>query len=69
MKINKTKAAPGETTGGRLVKLSKELGLKGLFTGLTTRLVMVGTITAFQFAIYGSIKKSLNATKSVEISK
>ena len=68
-KINKTKAAPGETTGGRLVKLSKELGLKGLFTGLTTRLVMVGTITAFQFAIYGSIKKSLNATKSVEISK
>ncbi|WFD36500.1 mitochondrial phosphate carrier protein [Malassezia cuniculi] len=68
-KINKTKALPGETTGGRLVKFSKELGITGLFTGLTTRLVMVGTITAFQFAIYGGIKKSLNATKSTEISK
>lgn len=68
-KVNKTKAAPGETTGGRLFKLSKELGVRGLFTGLKTRLVMVGTLTALQFSIYGEIKKALGATNSVEISK
>lgn len=68
-KINKSKGLPGETISGRLWKMSKDLGVKGLFTGLTTRLVMVGTLTALQFAIYGSIKKSLNATKSTEISK
>lgn len=67
-KINKTKAAPGETTTGRLIKMSKDLGPVGLFTGLGTRLVMVGTLTALQFAIYGSIKSALGATKGVEIS-
>ncbi|WFD18607.1 mitochondrial phosphate carrier protein [Malassezia caprae] len=68
-KVNKTKALPGETTGGRLLKFAKELGPVGLFTGLTTRLVMVGTMTAFQFGIYGEIKHALGATNSVEIAK
>lgn len=68
-KINKTKALPGETTAGRLVKFARELGVSGLFTGLTTRLIMVGTITAFQFGIYGEIKAALGATNSTEISK
>ncbi|WFD00833.1 mitochondrial phosphate carrier protein [Malassezia yamatoensis] len=68
-KINKNKALPGETTGGRLVKYSRELGIAGLFTGLTTRLIMVGTITALQFGIYGEIKAALGATNSTEISK
>lgn len=68
-KINKTKALPGETTVGRLVKFSGELGVVGLFTGLTTRLIMVGTITALQFGIYGEIKAALGATNSTEISK
>lgn len=68
-KINKTKGAPGESTLGRLAKFSKELGFSGLFTGLSTRLVMVGTMTAFQFGIYGEIKKALGATNSVEIAK
>merc|ERR1712058_135157 len=49
--------------------LSKEIGVRGLFTGLKTRLVMVGTLTALQFSIYGEIKKALGATNSVEISK
>ena len=48
--------------------MSKDLGFVGLFTGLGTRLVMVGTLTALQFAIYGSIKSALGATKGVEIS-
>ena len=54
---------------GRLIKFSRDLGVKGLFTGLTTRLVMVGTMTALQFGIYGQIKSALGATGSVEIAK
>jgi solute carrier family 25 phosphate transporter 3 len=53
-KINKTKGLPGEGTISRLAKIGKELGLKGSFTGLGARLVMVGTLTAGQFAIYVS---------------
>ena len=40
-KINKTKALPGETTAGRLLKLSGQLGVTGLFTGLGARYVIV----------------------------
>jgi len=49
------------------VNLAKDLGVKGLFTGLGARLVMVGSLTAFQFAIYGDIKRVLNATGGTEI--
>lgn len=58
-KINKTKGLPGESTVARLVKIAGELGIRGAFAGLPTRLVMVGGITAGQFAIYGDIKKAL----------
>ncbi|TYJ58359.1 hypothetical protein B9479_000905 [Cryptococcus floricola] len=66
-KINKTKGAPGQSTTSRLVQMAGTLGAKGLFTGMTTRLVMIGTLTAGQFLIYGDIKKALNATGGVEI--
>jgi solute carrier family 25 phosphate transporter 3 len=68
-KINKTKGLPGEGTTSRLIKIAKELGLKGSFSGIGARLVMVGTITAGQFAIYGDLKKAFNATGGVEIAK
>ncbi|ROW06505.1 hypothetical protein VMCG_04273 [Cytospora schulzeri] len=68
-KINKTKGAPGEGTTARLIKIGKELGLRGSYTGIGTRLFMVGTLTAFQFAIYGSVKSALGATGGVEIAK
>ncbi|KAI9855776.1 MAG: mitochondrial phosphate carrier protein [Vezdaea acicularis] len=68
-KINKTKGAPGEGTTSRLIKIGKELGLRGSYTGIGARLFMVGTLTAGQFAIYGDIKKALGATGGVEISK
>jgi solute carrier family 25 (mitochondrial phosphate transporter), member 3 len=55
-KINKTKGAPGEGTTARLIKIAKELGLKGSYTGIGARLFMVGTLTAGQFAIYGDSK-------------
>ncbi|KAH8906759.1 mitochondrial carrier [Coniochaeta sp. PMI_546] len=45
-KINKTKGAPGEGTTSRLIKIAKELGIRGSYTGLGARLFMVGTLTA-----------------------
>lgn len=57
-KINKTKGLPGESTVSRLVKIAGELGLRGSFSGIGTRLVMIGGLTAGQFAIYGDIKKA-----------
>ena len=63
-KINKTKGLPGESTISRLVKIAGELGLRGSFAGLPTRLVMIGGITAGQFAIYGDIKKALGKSTS-----
>lgn len=56
-RINKTKGEPGEGTTSRLIKIAKELGLRGSFSGIGARLFMVGTLTAGQFAIYGDIKK------------
>ncbi|KAK6907701.1 hypothetical protein I203_101702 [Kwoniella mangroviensis CBS 8507] len=66
-KINKTKGAPGQSTTSRLVQMAGQLGVSGLFTGMSARLVMIGTLTAGQFLIYGDIKKALNATGGVEI--
>ncbi|RAL16728.1 putative mitochondrial phosphate carrier protein (Mir1) [Aspergillus homomorphus CBS 101889] len=68
-KINKTPGEPGEGTVSRLVKIGKELGLRGSYAGIGARLFMVGTITAGQFAIYGDIKRMLGATGGVEIGK
>ncbi|KAK9762108.1 mitochondrial phosphate carrier protein [Basidiobolus ranarum] len=67
-KINKQKGAAGSVTS-RLIGLSKELGVKGLFIGLGPRIVMVGALTSLQFAIYGDIKRVLGATGGVEITK
>ncbi len=38
-KINKTKGLPGEGTTSRLVKIAKELGLRGSYSGIGARLV------------------------------
>lgn len=59
-KINKTKGLPGEGTVSRLIKIAKDLGLKGSFSGLGARLFLVGSITAGQFAIYGMSMQSLS---------
>lgn len=68
-KINKSQGAPGEGNTARLIKIAKELGLKGSFSGLGARLFLVGAITAGQFAIYGDVKRMLNATGGVELAK
>lgn len=56
-KINKTKALPGEGTTARLIKIGRELGLRGSFGGIGARLAHVGLITAGQFAIYGKLRR------------
>jgi solute carrier family 25 phosphate transporter 3 len=61
-KVNKQKGVEGQSMLARLASLSKELGVRNLFLGLGPRIVMVGSLTAFQFAIYGDIKRVLNAT-------
>lgn len=66
-KVNKTKKAPGQSTVGLLAQLAKELGFIGSFSGLPTRLVMVGTLTSLQFGIYGSLKKTLGCPPTIEI--
>ncbi|KAJ0136906.1 hypothetical protein HZ326_20100 [Fusarium oxysporum f. sp. albedinis] len=69
-KINKTQGLPGEGTVSRLIKIGKELGLRGSYSGIGARLFMVGTLTAGQFAIYGDLKKvraAMGATGGVEI--
>lgn len=38
-KINKTKGLPGEGTTSRLIKIGKELGFRGSYTGIGARLV------------------------------
>jgi len=45
-KINKTKGLPGESTTSRLIKIGRELGVRGSFSGIGARLFMVGTLTA-----------------------
>ncbi|KAK5012451.1 mitochondrial carrier domain-containing protein [Cryomyces antarcticus] len=68
-KINKTKGLPGEGTTSRLIKIAKELGLRGSYTGIGARLFMVGTLTAGQFAIYGDIKRYSGAVGGIELAK
>lgn len=63
-KINKTRGLPGESTTSRLIKIAKDLGLRGSYTGLNTRLFMIGLLTSLQFGIYGDIKKVLGKSRS-----
>lgn len=51
-KMNKEKNA----TAGDIIK---KLGFKGLWGGLGTRIIMVGTLTALQWFIYDGVKVAL----------
>lgn len=64
-KINKEKGLPGEGTARRIFNIVTQLGLRGSYTGIGPRLVMVGGMTAVQFGIYGHIQRALGATSSV----
>ncbi|KAI1417965.1 mitochondrial phosphate carrier protein [Hypoxylon sp. FL1857] len=64
-KINKEKGQAGEGTGRRIFNIIAQLGLRGSYTGIGPRLVMVGGMTAVQFGIYGHIQRALGAKSSV----
>ncbi|KAH6952501.1 mitochondrial phosphate carrier protein [Ilyonectria sp. MPI-CAGE-AT-0026] len=68
-RINKEKAGRGESITRRLVRIAVGLGLRGAYTGMQARAIMVGGMTAVQFGIYGDIKKLFGATDGVELSQ
>lgn len=49
-KINKTKGLPGEGTTSRLIKIAKELGLKGSYAGIGARLFVSHWYDEFTFS-------------------
>jgi solute carrier family 25 phosphate transporter 3 len=63
--INKSPTAGGSgSIASRLVNLAKETGLKKLcLTGLGARCVMIGTLTAGQFAVFDIVMSATGATK------
>ncbi|KAI8341660.1 mitochondrial carrier domain-containing protein [Chlamydoabsidia padenii] len=68
-KINKEKGLPGQSVSSRLISLTRQLGVKGLFLGTVPRVCMISVLTAGQFVIYGDLKRFLGATHGVEIAK
>ncbi|KAG8996995.1 hypothetical protein FRB94_007901 [Tulasnella sp. JGI-2019a] len=60
---------PGGSMANRLITLSKELGFRGLFSGLGPRMYMTAFLVSGQFAIYGAVKHALHAPPGVEIHK
>ncbi|KAI1749853.1 mitochondrial phosphate carrier protein [Xylaria castorea] len=66
-KINKEKGETGEGALRRLWRIAGDTGFRGSYAGIRARLVMVGSMTAIQFAVYGDIKKALGATGGIEI--
>lgn len=63
-KINKKGAGGTGSTVSRLLTIAREMGfLKLCFTGLPTRCVMIGTLTAGQFGIFDSVMAAVGAQK------
>ena len=55
-KLNNSHKAVDESTGKVVMRLCKELGFKGIWRGISTRIFMVGTLTALQWFVYDSFK-------------
>lgn len=57
-KLNKQKDVEGEASGvgARISKIYAEIGFRGLWNGLMTRILMIGTLTGLQWWIYDSFK-------------
>lgn len=50
------KRAGSEPTGQKVKQIYSEIGFKGLWNGLGTRILMVGTLTGLQWWIYDTYK-------------
>eukprot|EP00835_Amoeboradix_gromovi_P005180 NODE_462_length_8172_cov_0.295181.p6 type:complete len:123 gc:universal NODE_462_length_8172_cov_0.295181:5773-5405(-) len=55
-KMNNAPKQANESSFQLASRISKDLGFSGLWTGLGTRILMVGTLTALQWLIYDSFK-------------
>jgi len=49
-----------QDSGASAVGILKKLGMRGVWGGLTPRIIMIGTLTALQWFIYDSVKVALN---------
>jgi len=54
-KLNSDRKA-GEGAGSAVARIYKNIGFSGLWNGLPVRIVMIGTLTGFQWLIYDSFK-------------
>lgn len=54
-KVNSDRKA-GESLGHAVSRIYKQIGFTGVWNGLPMRIVMVGTLTGFQWLIYDSFK-------------
>ena len=50
---------PGEGAGKAMGRIYGNIGFTGLWNGLPVRILMIGTLTAFQWLIYDSFKVAL----------
>lgn len=66
--INKGHGGPGSATS-KLVRLAREIGFKGIWSGLGPRIVMTCGLVSGQFVLYAQIKAALNAPPGIEIHK
>lgn len=53
---------PGESAGKAMSRIYGNIGFSGLWNGLPVRIVMIGTLTAFQWLIYDSFKVTLGVS-------
>ena len=56
-KLNNVKTDSGVTAA--IKKIYADIGFKGLWAGLGARIIMIGTLTGFQWWIYNSFKVSV----------
>jgi solute carrier family 25 (mitochondrial phosphate transporter), member 3 len=60
-KLNSDRKA-GESAGAAIGRIYKNIGFSGLWNGLPTRIVMIGTLTGCQWLIYDSFKVYLGVS-------
>jgi len=47
------------STGSKVGQIYRDIGFKGLWAGLFTRIIMIGTLTGLQWWIYDSFKSAV----------
>jgi solute carrier family 25 phosphate transporter 3 len=62
-KLNSERKA-GESAMHAISRIYGRIGFMGLWNGLTVRIVMIGTLTAFQWLIYDAFKVYLGVSAS-----